>query len=116
MFKEELMEQKESLKRGIELEKQIKTESFYFLIKSRIKKEILKNLNQEKVIISFIPLNRENYQEMFMLDIDISYLAELCQKDGINFYVDWVADKVMKWETYFFEVSLKPEKSLVLAK
>ena len=101
-FNEELIKQNEELKNGVLQEQQINTESFFFLVKG----------SAEKISISFVPLNRQNYQEMFMMNIDLDYLKELCHNDGINFYIDYVENGPIKWQTFFFEVSLAKKLSL----
>ena len=114
-LKNELIKQNKELENGVLLEQRINTESFFLLVKSKIKKEVLNNKNG-KIVISFMPLNRENYREMLNLNIDLNYLQELCLQDGIDFYIDYVLDDSIKWQTFFFEVNLKKEKDLKLVK
>ena len=115
-FKEELLKQKEELKKGTILDTKINTESFFYFVKSRIARKVFENPKEDKIMVSFLPLNRENYEEMFHLNLDLDYLKELCNLDGIDFYIAYVDDNVTKWQTYFFEVNLKKEKVLTLTK
>ena len=115
-FKEELLKQKEELQKGTIIDTKINTESFFYFVKSRIARKTLENPRLDKIVVSFMPLNRENYVEMFHLNLDLDYLNELCTFDGINFYIADVEDDITKWKTYFFEVSFAEEKVLALTK
>lgn len=113
-FKDELIWEKERIEDGVKLEQKISTESFFLLVKSRLKAEMLKGYS-DIVRIDFKPLNRENYQEMFNLNIDFTYLKELCMAEEIDFYEDYVISEGIKWQTYFFEINMTKEKVLVKA-
>lgn len=115
-FKEELLKQKEELKKGTIIDTKINTESFFYLVKSRIERKACENAKDGKIVVSFLPLNRQNYEEMYHLNLDLDYLKELCTLDGINFYIADVENEITKWQTYFFEVDLKQERALILEK